>query len=558
MRSLLVLCLLSATAIADPVGLAVDGKDIYVDLGAREGVGAGARLELLHEITAKDPRTGAVLRDHFALGTLVVDRAGDGVAVAHADDALAKRVMAGDGVRLVSAKKRYVDPWAEQVAASKTAFAIAHGGTPSVDHAGLVRTAWQETLGLSTEQRIARWQQLLAADPDTPYRKAIDGEIMSMRDQIAQREAALAAAKAASPEDRRPRISELVAALAAGAEPIIAPAIDRALPDQPIALAFLTRGPIEHAWLFARPAGAVGYTRSELARDGDAYLRGAIAPGLVTGDTVEWYVASAGQGAVIGSPDAPMTIAIDKPVAEPPPQPNRSHVDLHVDYVDFDGKLGKGFDQYYEAEADFTYRFLQPVYAVQLGFGTLSGTGGPKDVINADPIHCLDDSGTYRCRHVTFSYVYTEFEFELRHAVHLMLRPQVGQLTTDTMPGSDGSRCQGRDISGCELLTGFGGRARLRLGGELGTNLVIGASFTKHVGTLLEAAYHWLPAQTVPVQIMVQVTDEPIPQDFGVRLIGDVGVRRFGWFFPSVRVSYQARDIHHSGISGGMAMNFDW
>ena len=106
MRSLLVLCLLSATAIADPVVLAVDGKDIYVDLGARDGVGAGARLELLHEITAKDPRTGAVLRDHFALGTLVVDRAGDGVAVAHADDALAKRVMAGDGVRLVSAKKR--------------------------------------------------------------------------------------------------------------------------------------------------------------------------------------------------------------------------------------------------------------------------------------------------------------------------------------------------------------------------------------------------------------------------------------------------------------------
>ena len=34
MRSLLVLCLLSATAVADPVVLAVDGKDIYVELGA--------------------------------------------------------------------------------------------------------------------------------------------------------------------------------------------------------------------------------------------------------------------------------------------------------------------------------------------------------------------------------------------------------------------------------------------------------------------------------------------------------------------------------------------
>jgi hypothetical protein len=558
MRSLLVLCLLTATAAADPVVLAVDGKDIYVDLGARDGVGAGAKLELLHEITAKDPRTGAVLRDHFALGTLVVDRAGEGVAVAHADDALAKRVIAGDGVRLVTSKKKYVDPWAAQVDASKAAFVAAQGGTPGVDHAGLARAAWQDTLGQPPEQRIARWQQLEKDDPDSPYRRAVDGEIMSLRDQIAQREAALAAARAVSPELRRPRISELVAAVAIGNEVIVPPAIEHALPDQPIDLAFLTRGPVEHAWLFARPAGAVGYTRSELVRDGDAYLRGAIAPELVTGDTVEWYVASAGQGAVIGSPEQPMTIAVEKPVLEGPPQPGRSHVDLHVDYVDFDGKLQKGFDQYYQAEADFTYRFLHPVYAVQLGFGTLSGTGGPKDIINADPVHCLDESGVYRCRHVTFSYVYTEFEFELRHAVHLMLRPQVGQLTTDTMPGSDGSRCQGRDITGCELLTGFGGRARLRLGDELGTNLVIGASFTKNVGTLLEAAYHWLPTPTVPVQVMVQVTDEPVPQDFGVRLIGDVGVRRFGWFFPSVRVSYQARDIHHAGVSGGMAMNFDW
>jgi hypothetical protein len=30
------------------------------------------------------------------------------------------------------------------------------------------------------------------------------------------------------------------------------------------------------------------------------------------------------------------------------------------------------------------------------------------------------------------------------------------------------------------------------------------------------------------------------------------------WFYPSARVSYQARDIDHAGISGGLAMNFDW
>jgi hypothetical protein len=557
MRSLLVLCLLAATASADPVVLAVDGNDIYVDLGARDGVGAGSRLELLHEIIAKDPRTGSVLRDHFALGELIVDRAGDSIAIAHADPALAKRVIAGDSVQLVSAKKHFVDPWAEQVAASKAAFAAVQAGGSGIDHVGLVRAAWQETLGLPPEQRIARWDVLLEADPDTPYRKPVEGEIASLRDQIHQREAALAAAKAISPDARRPRIADLAAAIAAGDEPLVVGEIQRALPGRSIDLAFLVRLPVEHAWLFARPRGAVGYTRTELVRDGDAYFRGTIDAALVTGDAVEWYV-QAGQGAVLGSSEAPMMIAVERPVAEPPPMPDRTHADLRVDYVDFDGRLQKGFDQYYQAEADFTYRFLDPIYAVSLGFGTLSGTGGPKDVINADPVHCLDDTGTYRCRHVTFSYVYTELEFELRHAVHLMVRPQIGQLTTDTMAGSDGSRCQGRDIAGCARETGYGGRVRLRLGDEMGTNLAIGASVTKNVGTLLEAAYHWLPAPVVPVQIMVQVTDEPVPQDFGVRLIGDVGYRKVGWFFPSVRVSYQARDIHHAGFSGGMAMNFDW
>jgi hypothetical protein len=554
MRSLIVLCVLSATAAADPVVLAVDGTDIYVELGAKDGVGAGSHLELLHEVTAKDPRTGAVLRDHFALGQLVVERAGDSIAVAHADDALANRVIAGDGVVLVSAKQQFVDPWAEQVAASKP---VPRVGPGNVDHAALARAAWQDTLGLAPEPRIGRWEQLLAQDPDTPYRKAVVGEIASLRDQIAKRDAAVAAAKTASPDVRRPRIADLVAAISAGDDPLVVAPVTKALPGQAVELALLARVPVDHAWLFARARGAVGFTRSELVHDGDAYLRGTINAALVHGDAVEWYVQTA-QGEVVGSASTPMSIAVERPVTEPPPARNRSHVDLHVDYVDFDGRGQKGFDQYYQAEASLTYRFLDPVYAVELGFGTLSGTGGPKDVINHDPVHCLDGQGVYRCRHVTFSYVYTQFELELQHAVHLMLTPQIGSLTTDTMPGSDGSRCQGSDVTGCEQDTGYGGRVRLRLGEEMGTNLVIGASITHNVGTLLEAAYHWLPAPVVPVQIMVQVTDEPVPQDFGVRLIGDVGYRKLGWFFPSVRVSYQARDIHHAGFSGGMAMNFDW
>ncbi len=178
--------------------------------------------------------------------------------------------------------------------------------------------------------------------------------------------------------------------------------LTRAAPGQPLQLAFLVRMPsaIGQAWLFVRPPGDPGFRRIELVPDGDAYLRATIEPAMVRAPRLEWYVEAKGRGAdaevasVLGSQEEPNVTAIDEVVAEAPIAQGRSHIDAHVDYVDFDGKLDKGFDQYYQAEIDFTYRFLEPVYAVRLGFGTLSGTGGPKDVIDADTTgQCLDDTG---------------------------------------------------------------------------------------------------------------------------------------------------------------------
>ncbi|MEO6772744.1 MAG: hemophore-related protein [Kofleriaceae bacterium] len=553
---------------SEPVVLAVDGKDIYVDLGAKDGVGAGAQLELLHEVIATDPTSGKQLHDRFALGTLEVARSGDHTSIAHADAELAKRVLAGDHVRLVGDTHIFVDPWQAQVEASHpetTAAATTPG--PALDHAALAREAWQATLGQPPEQRIARWQALLAADPQTGYRRAIETEIASLRAQIDARDAALAAARSSS-RDRAARIAELSVALAQ-ADPsveravIAAAAPATALPGRPLGMAFLVRAPdkVGRAFLYARTRGEVGFHRTELARDGDAYLRGTIA--TVQAPAVEWYVEVApphGEARpVLGSISEPRSIEVAESVVEPPPAPNRSHIDLHVDYVDFDGRLSKGYDQYYLAEGDFMYRFLDPIYSMRLGFGTLSGVGGPRDVIDHDPRGmCVDTTGVYRCKRVDFSYVYTELEFRLRPQVALMVRPQLGVLTTDSMAGDDAAHCQSRDPRGCQFLTGAGGRVRLRLGQEQATNLVLGASFSRGVGTLLEAAYHWLPAPVVPVQITVQVTDQPVLEDFGVRLIGDVGYRKLGWFYPSARVSYQARGLDHTGVSGGMAMNFDW
>jgi hypothetical protein len=567
---------LAVPAYAEPVILAVDGKDIYVDLGAKDGVGAGSELELLHEITARDPRTGATLKDRFALGVITVVKSGASISVAQADEKLAKRVLPGDQVRLVSAKRAFVDPWEEQVAASKgqppplpvtPTTPTPVSPSKAIDHATLARDAWQDTLGKPLEARITRWTELLAADPQTPYRKAIEREIQNLRYQMQQREAAIAQAKATHTDVRDPRIAQLVAQLEVTVDQreadLVVDPITRAVPGRPIELTFLMRRPslIRSGWLYVRADGAPGFSRSELVRDGDSYLRGTIPGDQVKGDTVDWYVEVAGADGemvpMVGSQGAPIHVQVDDIVTEAPVQQGRTHIDGHIDYVDFDGKFNDGYDQYTQAELDFTYRFLHPVYAFRVGFGTLTGTGGPADVIDAN-MSCTDTSGAYRCERVTFSYVYTEAELHIRSNVALMVRPTGGVLTTDTMPGGGGDRCQGSDISDCEFFKGFGLRGRLRLGDELGTNLVLGASFTARIGTLLEAAYHWLPNPIVPVQITVQVTDQPVVEDFGVRLIGDVGIRKVSWFYPSARVSYQARNINHAGFSGGLALNFDW
>ncbi len=580
----LMLAFATSVASADPMVLAVDGAEVYVDLGALDGIGAGSELELLHEVVAKDPRTGATLRDRFAIGKMTITKSGARLSVATIDPGLAKRVLPGDLVRVLSAPRTFIDPWAAQVEASKT---LAPGdgtgggvgptpgaGTPGVDHVGIATKAWQDTLGQSPEKRIERWNVLFTADPRSPYRKVIENEIISLKLQIQARDIALARARSVRSDDRNPRIAHLAAELAkASPTPlpmgalVIAAPIERAIPNRPIELSFLVRMPsaIAQAWLYVRPEGEPGFRRIELRPDGDSYLRGTIAADAVRAGDLEWYVEARDGGVeqevrpVLGSQQQPQIIEIDATVTEAAIQQGRSHIDAHVDYVDFDGGFNEGYDQYYQAEFDFTYRFIEPVYAIRLGFGTLAGKGGPRDVIDEDMTgRCLDGSGTFRCRKVNFSYVYTELEFKLRPNVALMIRPQAGLVTTDEMDDSSTNRCRGRDIDGCRFRTGLGARGRVRFGSETGTNLVIGAAFTDKVGTLLEAAYHWLPHKIIPIQLTVQVTDLPVPEDFGVRLIGDVGFRQLSWVYPSLRVSYQARDIDHSGFSGGFALNFDW
>ena len=246
-----------------------------------------------------------------------------------------------------------------------------------------------------------------------------------------------------------------------------------------------------------------------------------------------------------------MRVAVDASVEEPAPETEgRTRLTMVFDYVDFDGP-GRRFDEYTQAEVDVMYRFYRPIYAMRLGFGAIGGRGGPKDLID-DTDECEDLAGPENpCRRVSFHYSYVELEHRFSEVVSLMVRPMAGSAWRDPRKVDD-------EDDDREFFEAYGLRARVRLGEEKGTNLVVGAQIIEKFGSAFEGAFTWDVIPRFPVVISAVVTDQPVPEDFGVRLIADVGYRGVGWVYPSVRASYQARDLDHAGFGGGVALNFDW
>ena len=574
---LLVLSLAAATARADSVVLRIDGEDIYVDLGARDGAGAGSLLDLMNVVVVTDPVSKQVLKDRFAIGQLTVVRSGDKVSVARAPAGLKKRVRVGDPVVMASAPRTFADAWVVRMEKGRRgprAGGRTGGRGPVLDRkqaelraadAELTRSVWQATLGKPIDQRLKLWKELLARRPDLAYAGEVEAELASLEKQATTLERAQVERAEADPRQLMARrLGNLDPAASSDAALLFSPP-DQVAEGQPLELAFAVRQPdvIGQAWLYVRSGGEGRFRRFELQADGDAYLRASIPADLVARPSLEYFVEAAPAGGeplpVVGSSEAPRSIEVSETAADPPPRiTDRSRVTLVAEYVDFDGGLREGFDQYYQVEADFMYRSFWPIYAVRLGFGSLSGMGGPKDVIDEDMGDCLDAGGSYRCRRLTYSYIYTEFEHRFSRVVGVMLRPQAGLLTTDRRPGSTADRCFGDDIIDCDSQRGLGLRGRVRFGDETATSLVLGVGFTDGVGTLFEAAYASNALPRVPVRVAVEVTDQPIQSDFGVRLVGDVGFRPVRWIYPSLRLSYQARDVDHAGFSGGAGVTFDW
>jgi hypothetical protein len=580
----LALSLAPAAAWARGAVLRVEGDRVFVDLGAADGLRPGGELVLYHAILAVHPVTGKQVRDTFPLGKLIVERAGEHLAIVVADSVLATRVAVGDEVELPGEAQPVPDPWLESIAARVEAARATRdpeaverdrrreAATREVAAETEAREAWEQTLGQPPGRRIELWLAYLERFPGGPLTDAVRGEVDRLRAELRTEEQALARARARhipggpglgpgrgpglGPGDALlPRYQRDGVVLSG---PLAWMPPRRATDGEAVELAFSAPQPgsVRAGWVHARGAGEATYRRLALEPAGDGALRAVIPRELVRPPAVEYFVEvlaaeASAPTAVIGRADAPVALPVDPVPAEPPPDVvGRSRVTLIFDWVDFDSRTG--MDHYLQGEADFMYRFRSPIWSLRLGVAAMTGRGGDKAVIDeayeAGRAPCTDARGAFHCRRVDFSYVYTELELHASEVVAVMLRPLYGR----------GSRDDSPDETRPEFVNALGARLRLRLGRETETNLALGAALTEGFGTLYEAAFTWDVIPRLPVVLSAQVTDQPVPGDFGVRLIADVGWRGLRWMVPSLRVAYQARNIKHAGVSTGAALSFDW
>ena len=387
-----------------------------------------------------------------------------------------------------------------------------------------------QAAGRSAEQATQVWQDYLTRHPDSPFAARV-------RQEMAQRAADMGAAAPALDVPGRGFHHQPASRIEAGQPLSIVVALGR------------DENPRE-VWLHYRSSGAATWQQRSFERSGDGYLRADLPPTEVRAPGVE-YFAEARYGdaqviAVVGSDVSPVEIEVTPTVeVRAAPRAGRSRVSTLVEHVDFNTG-GAGPDRYTMVEVDFMYRFMSPVYAMRVGLGTLQGQGGALDSYGGSD-HTGACASESACRERSFTYAYTELEFRAQKNLAVAGRIYAGGLSK---PSTNNALETRED--------GFGLMGWVRIGEERGTNLSLGLANVSDFGTTGELKLQWGKVQKLPITGIVQATNLPAGKELGFRGALEVGYQVTRWFYPTVRVGYNARTIRHAGLAGGVALVFDW
>ncbi len=383
--------------------------------------------------------------------------------------------------------------------------------------------------GQSQEQAYRVWQEYLERHPDSPFAPRV-------RQELAQRSAEAGGSPGALNTPARGYHHQPATRLEAGHPLAVAIAIG--VDEKP-----------REVWLHHRRAGASTWQRRTLERDGDGYLRTTVPGPEVQAPGLEYFVeARTGDDAVssvVADEAAPIEVEVTEAVAlKAPRRRGLSRVSSLVEHVDFN--TGGGADKYTMVEVDFAYRFMGPIYAMRVGLGTLQGEGGALDSYGGAD-NTDDCPNKEECRERAFTYAYTELEFRAQKNLSVSGRVYAGGLQKPSTGSAEEVR-----------RSAFGFMGSVRIGEERGTNLSLGIANVNDFGTTGELKLQWGKVARLPITGIVQATNLPAGEELGFRGAIEVGYQATSWFYPTLRVGYNARTINHAGLAAGLALVFDW
>jgi hypothetical protein len=500
----------------------LSGSTIYCDIGQGSGLIVGQALRTKRPYQVRHPVTGKMVADEVLLDVYVVTAVGETLSVAAPAAALLYPAQPGDIVEVLIPRDE-PEPEPTPLPPPPPPPSAPPPEAPALDESSAqALRAFTEASGRSLEVRITTWEAFLEEFPGSTFAPGIRADLASLR--------------ATQEKFRAP--SETMLATEPTVGGILHASPGRWRPGQKLGLAFLVEVPqsVAAAWLHYRKLGSETYRKTELVPSGDGYLRGAVAADEVDAPGLEYFVEIVGQdggvGSAHGTPKHPVVVSVEDTEVDRifVQRRNRSRVSLSSSYQDFatfDGRGGAPRDNLFQFEVDFFYRLRTFLYGMRVGMGVLNGEGGS---INPRV-------GETEPEKVGFNYGYTELEFRGSDALALLVRGIAGL-------GKDGM--------------GFGAEGRLRLGSEERTNLTFGASTLQDIGFVSELKLTWDVFKRIPLAFAVAVSDQPAQGELGVRFSTDVGVRILDWMRPTLQLSYQGRNVTHSGMGAGLGLVFDW
>jgi hypothetical protein len=516
--------------------LAIQGDELVLDLGASRGASDGATVELWRPVKLKHPVTGKVLTDRFRIGTLELTQVRGTMTLARASGALARPAEVGDVVILAvaapaapapaasaappSAQPKGADtaaPWPPSPSEERTAL-------PSDPEARAVSELFESLKGTDLWTRIRRYEAYARARPDGRYARALSEEAAALRELV----------------DVRSKVAEhAVPHMTSFARP------QEGLAGAPLRIAVELSGGAAGAVLQVRQKGAPGYTPLSMAPIGHGYFAAVIPADRMVAPALEYFIeatsASGRATAVTGSADSPWELEVFQPPHPYAPRKLPSHVEIATDYADYNRLHGNDYAFQTEGWGGVRYGDVG-VRALRTGFGVYRGVGGSVDQL---------DKQMLSPRRVGLTYGWLEAEFGIVRVFSLGGRVTAGLIDSG--------------------ITG-GGQIEMRIGSDLGTNLLVAGEFLGGVGPrgIIQLELATFPRW--PIVLRTEVTNQPAgvspstpapgtstdTGNVGARGIVQLGYKFTPDFFVALRGSFQGRTIQHFGPGGGGAVGYSW